>query len=223
MSNYILGLSLSNKLSFYVHKRYVLMITISAIFCLLVLLCIFIFRKHIHIHEKVNKTDFIVIAVIICAIMIPAKPLTSITAKQRSSKDQEQKVNVERIVEETKPTKKSEIKPTEDSTTLTVKNSAEKIKEIEAIGFLTTGEMFSEKENPEEFYITRFVVSCCTADATPMGLKVKYKWQNVFKKDDWLKIKGIITPSTNSEGKTESVLIPTSITPIPTPEDPYLY
>lgn len=223
MSNYILGLSLSNKLSFYVHKRYVLMITISAIFCLLVLLCIFIFRKRIHIHDSFKKTDLVVIAIIILAIIIPAKPLTSITAAQRSQNNGAPKIDIQKIIENNTPIEENVNETKEIKTEITKKADVSQIEEIEAIGFVSTGEIFSEKENPEEFYITRFVVACCTADATPMGLKVKYKWQDKFKKDDWLKIQGIINTITTQEGKTEFVLIPSSIIPIPTPEDPYLY
>lgn len=60
-------------------------------------------------------------------------------------------------------------------------------KEVKLTGFIFSPDKF---ENGT-FLISRFVVRCCAADASPVGLKVKYQdWEKTFKEDQWVEIKG---------------------------------
>ena len=71
--------------------------------------------------------------------------------------------------------------------------------------------------------LTRFVISCCAADAYPVGLPVKLKQnRSTYKADDWLAIQGeMITETLN--GQRQLVIQATNLQHIPEPDNPYYY
>ncbi|MCM8817881.1 MAG: hypothetical protein NC915_00105 [Candidatus Omnitrophica bacterium] len=95
------------------------------------------------------------------------------------------------------------------------------------------------KEN-EKFMLIRFLITCCAADATPLGIEVEYKGmkeepkdyeethpipKNIefkekeeFKNDDWVKVKGKVKIEND-----KIVIYAESIEKINQPIDPYLY
>lgn len=59
-------------------------------------------------------------------------------------------------------------------------------KKVDLIGFI-----FAPENLPEDVFILgRFVIRCCAADATPVGLKVETNWREEFKRDEWVRVKG---------------------------------
>lgn len=77
---------------------------------------------------------------------------------------------------------------------------------------------------PEQYLlISRFVITCCAADAYPVGLPVKLteSTQN-YPADSWLQIEGkMITENLN--GKRTLTIAANSIKQIPQPKNPYKY
>ncbi|OCQ92125.1 TIGR03943 family protein [Oscillatoriales cyanobacterium USR001] len=77
----------------------------------------------------------------------------------------------------------------------------------------------------EYIWIARFVITCCAADAYPIGLPVKLQLgQNraIFPADSWLEIEGeMITEEL--QGKRKLVINSSSLKPIPEPKNPYNY
>lgn len=69
----------------------------------------------------------------------------------------------------------------------------------------------------DEFLLTRFVVSCCVADATVTQVRVVNVPAGAFEVDEWVEVRGQIYPV-----GTEIIVTAATIDPVPTPDVPYL-
>jgi uncharacterized repeat protein (TIGR03943 family) len=79
---------------------------------------------------------------------------------------------------------------------------------------------------PEQyFWISRFILTCCAADAYPVGLPVKLppdRSRSKYPQDDWFKVEGkMITDEVS--GKRKLTILPSEISSIPKPKNPYDY
>jgi uncharacterized repeat protein (TIGR03943 family) len=81
----------------------------------------------------------------------------------------------------------------------------------------------------EYILLSRFVITCCAADAYPVALPVKINGDSLpggdrtqYKVDSWFEVSGkMITETLNS--KRQLVLLASKLEPIPTPRNPYEY
>jgi uncharacterized repeat protein (TIGR03943 family) len=69
----------------------------------------------------------------------------------------------------------------------------------------------------DEFMLTRFIVSCCVADAISVQVRVVGAPPGQFEDDDWVRVSGSFYPV----GR-EVVVDASEIEPIPQPDHPYL-
>lgn len=77
----------------------------------------------------------------------------------------------------------------------------------------------------EYLFIARFVLTCCAADAYPVGLPVKLKQgqtREEFKKDNWFEVEGEMATETLS-GKRQLTIISNSMKKVSQPKNPYSY
>jgi uncharacterized repeat protein (TIGR03943 family) len=75
-----------------------------------------------------------------------------------------------------------------------------------------------EGQPPE---LARLLVRCCLADATPVGLPVRWPaHQSLPKADTWLAIEGVMAIDSGSQ-PPRSVVVPHRITPISRPQRPF--
>lgn len=80
-------------------------------------------------------------------------------------------------------------------------------------------------ENLSNNYLTlaRFAITCCAADAYPVGLPVKLKQgRQAYPVDQWFTVKGQMQTET-LEGKRQLVIVADSLKPIDEPKNPYSY
>jgi putative membrane protein len=70
---------------------------------------------------------------------------------------------------------------------------------------------------PDEFMLTRFIVTCCTADATIAQVRVVGAPPGAFAPDDWVQVTGRVYPI----GR-DVLVAADAIEAIPAPADPYL-
>jgi len=77
---------------------------------------------------------------------------------------------------------------------------------------------------PEQYFLlSRFVITCCAADAYPVGLPVKLKESRKdYPADTWLEIEGQMITA-DLAGKRQLTIQPKSIKKIPEPKNPYDY
>lgn len=87
-----------------------------------------------------------------------------------------------------------------------------------------TGFVAPSPADPEHsFVVTRFVITCCAVDAQPVGLIVyDPTWQTTLAKDDWVRIRGGFAADPDG-GQSPIAVVPTTVTKIRQPHDPYLY
>ena len=76
---------------------------------------------------------------------------------------------------------------------------------------------------PEDYVmVSRFVLTCCAADAYPVGLPLKVTSRESYPVDSWLEVKGEIFTET-FEGRRQVAIAPTEIKTILEPNNPYEY
>ncbi|MBL8077053.1 MAG: TIGR03943 family protein [Anaerolineales bacterium] len=86
------------------------------------------------------------------------------------------------------------------------------------IGFVYRDDQLNENQ----FYVSRFIISCCAADASSIGMIVNWDDAKTLKQDSWVLVKGSIS-STILKDQTLLVIDAESIQDVPVPEQPYLY
>jgi uncharacterized repeat protein (TIGR03943 family) len=75
----------------------------------------------------------------------------------------------------------------------------------------------------EYLFLARFVLTCCAADAYPVGLPMKLpNNQEPYSADTWLEVEGKMVTA-NLSGKRQLTIAATSIKKIPQPQNPYSY
>jgi uncharacterized repeat protein (TIGR03943 family) len=84
---------------------------------------------------------------------------------------------------------------------------------VDFIGFVTR----YDDTPADEFLLTRYVVTCCVADATVAQVRVVNATPGAFADNDWVEVVGAIYPV----GR-EVIVDATSIEPVPRPDRPYL-
>jgi uncharacterized repeat protein (TIGR03943 family) len=78
-------------------------------------------------------------------------------------------------------------------------------------------------QGKEYIFLARFVLSCCAADAYPVGLPVKLQAnQERYAADTWLEIEGKMLTE-NLSGKRQLTIAASSLKKIPQPKNPYAY
>ncbi|HXF61066.1 MAG TPA: TIGR03943 family protein [Caldilineaceae bacterium] len=91
--------------------------------------------------------------------------------------------------------------------------------EAKVVGFVYRN---PERYGEDHFLLTRFVVSCCVADAAVVGLVVRWPETAMLQDDQWVEVSGVFAPS-QLEGWEAPVLAAKTVTPVATPTQPYLY
>jgi putative membrane protein len=91
-------------------------------------------------------------------------------------------------------------------------------KKIEISGFV----YHEDDMKPNQFVVARFSISCCSADASPFGVMIESSNANLFPKDTWVKVTGIIGKTTYAENDIMKISA-TKIEKIPAAKDPYVY
>jgi uncharacterized repeat protein (TIGR03943 family) len=91
-------------------------------------------------------------------------------------------------------------------------------KKMEISGFV----YHEDDMKPNQFVVARFSVSCCSADASPFGVMIETNKANLFPKDTWIKVTGVIGTTTYA-GNEIMKLDGTKIEKIPAAKDPYVY
>lgn len=76
---------------------------------------------------------------------------------------------------------------------------------------------------PQDYImVSRFVLTCCAADAYPIGLPVKVTSREPYPVDSWLEVQGEMMTQT-FEGRRQLAIAPTQVKSIPEPKNPYEY
>jgi uncharacterized repeat protein (TIGR03943 family) len=88
----------------------------------------------------------------------------------------------------------------------------------QVVGFVFRDERFAE----DQFMVTRFVVSCCVADANVAGLVVRWPDATTLSDDQWVEVSGTLQHGVLGE-EVLPVLAAQTVMPVDPPQQPYLY
>jgi putative membrane protein len=92
-------------------------------------------------------------------------------------------------------------------------------KPVDVVGFVV-----QDRENPGTFFVTRFVVSCCSVDAQPVGVPVyEPGFDERFAPESWVRVVGEFVINPDPSSSHPLVLRPFEIIPTEQPRDPYLF
>ena len=162
----------------------------------------------------------IVLIVVISGIILPSQALSSNVAAQRSDNLNAVTVNSARSISDNFNTssKNYNIGDWIASMNFNPDPNFYKGKDVEVIGFIFTSKVIDPNT---QFFVGRFVIRCCAADATPVGLKVDYNWQDQFKSGDWVKVTGKFAV-TNKDGYDDLYIEPTNVEKTSVPDKPYI-
>ena len=90
---------------------------------------------------------------------------------------------------------------------------------IEGLQISTEGFAYYEPTQPPgSFMLVRFLITCCAADATPLGIEVRTQKTVQFPPDTWVKVQGTAKMENNKPIITQSI-----VTPVSKPSNVYLY
>lgn len=89
---------------------------------------------------------------------------------------------------------------------------------VHVIGFVYRDDRFAA----DEFMVSRFTVSCCVADAAPIGLIVRWPEAPELAADEWVEVSGTLQAGTFS-GEKIPLLIADQVVITEPPTQPYLY
>jgi len=90
--------------------------------------------------------------------------------------------------------------------------------EAKVIGFVYHDERFGA----DQFMVSRFVLSCCAADAAPLGLVVTWPETTGLTSDQWVEVSGHLQPG-EFDGEAMPILMADKVAPTEVPDQPYLY
>lgn len=90
--------------------------------------------------------------------------------------------------------------------------------EASVVGFVFRDGAFAS----DQFMVSRFVVSCCVADASVVGLIVSWPGSVDLPLDTWVEVGGTFAQG-QFNGEIRSILNADSVTPTLPPDQPYLY
>ncbi len=77
-------------------------------------------------------------------------------------------------------------------------------------------------ENSDRFLLSRFTVSCCVADASAVGITVRWPEAAALPKDEWVDVSGRFEIG-DVDGKPAPVLVADKLEVTEPPSQPYLY
>jgi uncharacterized repeat protein (TIGR03943 family) len=81
---------------------------------------------------------------------------------------------------------------------------------------------FDERLPEGQFFVSRFILSCCAADGYAVGMIVEWPEAASLEQDTWVQVKGPVDAFTFDNG-TSPLIRAESVEPVPQPDQPYLY
>jgi uncharacterized repeat protein (TIGR03943 family) len=221
---------LNGDLGLYVHPRYFIFTVVAAVVGIVVVVASFVVRVPADDAAEGGSARqawrrVVSVAVVAACIfgtssliLLPPATLTSATADQRS-------VNSGTVVGAGAP------QPAGDTASFGVKEWAAALRQstdLQAIAgspAALTGFVSADPDDPENvFFVTRFFVTCCAADAQPVGVGVYQPgWKQSMKLDDWVEVTGSFDLNPSVKSRQPMVLVPQQVTAVDEPHDPYVY
>ena len=223
---FLFALWMRGNLSLYIHERFVWLVVAASI-GLVWIGAVYHSRRvrtseqpHHHHGEFSWGGLFLVLLPIVVGLTVPRTPLGADAMRNRT-------VNVESMTSLAAPgNTRLLLKPAGKRTILdwvmlflmASDDSALNGEQADVTGFV----YHDDEAEADTFRVSRFVVTCCAADAVPVSLPVFWPGSRALKNDQWVEVSGHFEIRSIAETPAP-VLIADSVTVVEMPEMPYLY
>ncbi|WP_271985676.1 TIGR03943 family putative permease subunit [Pseudoclavibacter terrae] len=179
-------------------------------------------RQRIAVIASTTVTVVVVVTAFVALIIAPPVTLSSAAVENRSLNANAQTVD--------SPIDEGETLRGRDTSSFTVKDWAAMLRQgdgeqqvlgerAKLVGFVTV-----DPDAPDAFILARFVVNCCAIDAAPVGVAVHQPgWQATYPVDTWVEVDGAFVTNPSASSAERVALMPTTVTAIDQPSDPYVY
>lgn len=179
-------------------------------------------RQRIAVIASTTVTLLVVATAFVALIVAPPVTLSSAAVENRSLNANAQTVD--------SPIDEGETLRGRDTSSFTVKDWAAMLRQgdgeqqvmgerAKLVGFVTV-----DPDAPDAFILARFVVNCCAIDAAPVGVAVHQPgWQANYPVDSWVEVDGAFVTNPSASSAEPVALMPTTVTAIDQPSDPYVY
>lgn len=221
--------AINGQLTWYINARFIPLTLFGIIFLAILAQTLFAEVKrsrqqddehdHHHEHSHTSTGMWIMLIPLAIGILIPARPLDS------SAFDSKGLNNNAPIVSADSSVRLFETESEERNILdwLKLFNYNDDVNQFigqtaSVIGFV----YFDEALGENQFYVSRFVVSCCAADGFAIAIPVKWNNLSTLEQDSWVQVKGTIETVVIDE-RNIPLLVAESIQPVPIPEQPYLF
>ena len=222
----VLWLAATHRLSLYINPRYIVFTSVMTSISLAAFLAAAVMRHH---DERPRKARASTVVAGACAgvlalalLLIQPAALTSGTALQRGINSGGLDLTTATNVTAFGSADYAHFTIQEWASILSQVNSAAFFqgKTARLIGFVAP----AGQNDPDVFYVSRFVITCCAIDAQPVGVPVyEPGWQQSYPANSWVDLRGGFMPNPNKQSGTSVLLKPAAIVKIPEPQDPYVH
>ncbi|MBL8103571.1 MAG: TIGR03943 family protein [Anaerolineales bacterium] len=176
-------------------------------------------RDHDHDHAPAPVNLWFMLVPLLIGVLIPARPLTSSAFSTKGLNTNTPLVSANSSVQvfETDSEKRNildwvKLFNLEENTSQFVGQKAS------VIGFV----YFDESLGENQFFVSRFVVSCCAADGFALAMPVDWQDAAALEQDSWVLVKGKIE-SIILNDRVVPKIIAEAVTAISVPDQPYLF
>jgi putative membrane protein len=230
MSIFLGSKAASGQLIFYINQRFVPLTIFGVVFLALLAQTLFTEIKRAreqddehdhddHDHAPVASNLWFMLVPLLIGVLIPARPLDSSALSTKSFNTNAPLVSADSSAQlfETDSEERNILD------WLKLFNYERDVsrffgQKASVIGFV----YFDKALNKNQFLVSRFVISCCAADAFALGMAVDWDQAAALKQDSWVLVKGTVN-SVTLNGQVVPLIEAKSVQAVPIPEQPYLF
>jgi putative membrane protein len=227
---FLIAKILNTQLLWYINKRFIILTEIGIV--LLLILAVRLFsetrfvrkphqdEEHDQHGDKPASINLWILSIpLLVGVLIPAKPLdsTAVSAKGLTTTSALISSNSSSHPFETESEQRNILDWVKlfyfenDLTPYTGQKAS-------VIGFV----YFDDRLPKGQFFVSRFILACCAADAYAVGMIVDPPAGTSIKQDEWLQVKGLVEVG-SFDGHNSPLIHAEAIITVPQPDQPYLY
>ena len=176
-------------------------------------------HEHDHDHAPAPMNLWIMLVPLLIGVLIPARPLDSSAFATKGFNTNSPLVSADSSAQIFE-TESEERNVLDWLKLFSYENDAAQFngETASVIGFV----YFDETLGKNQFFVSRFVVSCCAADGFAIAMPVEWPEAAKIEQDSWVLVKGNIKAITLND-KVTPMIVAESVQPVSTPEQPYLF
>lgn len=219
----------SGQLTWYINARFIPLTLFGMIFLGILAQIIFSEVKrarqrengegHDHDHAPSPASLWIMLVPLLIGVLIPARPLDSAAFASKGFNTSAPIVSADASAQlfETASEERNVLDWLKlfNYETNTIRFNGES---ASVIGFV----YFDDSLEENQFFVSRFVVSCCAADGFAIAMPAEWDGAATLTQDTWVLVKGTIQ-SITLNGRAVPLIVAESVQEVPVPNQPYLF